>query len=146
LFSPAGAGIILICFFLPWVRVSCGGKNVTLSGAKIGGIFWAIIALAVIMLTAYLYFKFQKSAHKSRFILLGGAVLSIGIIAYQTINVMLFPDIPFYIPSALINFRIKPGAWGTLAGLILILVSAPYIRPSHKDKSISMEEKPDESA
>jgi hypothetical protein len=144
LFSPAGAGIILICFFLPWVRVSCGGKNVTLSGAKIGGIFWAIIALAGIMLTAYLYFKFQKSAHKSRFIFLVGAVISIGIIAYQTIKVMLFPDIPFYIPSALINFRIKPGAWGTLVGLILILASAPYIRTSHKDKSI--QEKPDESA
>jgi len=75
---------------------------------------------------------------------LGGAVISIGIISYQTIKVMLFPDIPFYIPSALINFRIKPGAWGTLIGLVMILASAPNIRASHKEKSI--QEKPDESA
>ena len=146
LFSPAGAGIILICFFLPWVRVSCGGKNVTLSGAKIGGIFWIIIALAAIMLAAYIYFKFKKSTHKSRYIFLAGAILSIGIITYQTINAMFFPDIPFYIPSAMINFRIKPGAWGTLAGLAMILASAANMRVSNKAKSIKIKEEPHESA
>jgi hypothetical protein len=118
----------------------------TLSGAKIGGIFWLILALAIIKLATYLYFKFKKAAHKTRLVLLVGSVLSLGIIAYQSIKVMLFPDIPFYIPSALINFHIKHGAWGTLAGLAMILASAPNMRAPHKEKSIPLNEKPDEPA
>jgi hypothetical protein len=106
----------------------------TLSGAKIGGIFWLILVLAVIKLAIYIYFKFKKAAYQTRLILLAGSILSLGIIAYQSIKVMLFPDIPFYIPSALINFRIKPGAWGTLAGLAMILASAPHMKAPRKDK------------
>lgn len=31
--SSSGAGVAVLCFFLPWIRVSCGGQSVaTLSG------------------------------------------------------------------------------------------------------------------
>jgi len=30
--SSSGAGLAVLCFFLPWIRVSCAGQSVTLSG------------------------------------------------------------------------------------------------------------------
>jgi hypothetical protein len=48
--TPAGAIIALICFFLPWVKVSYAGKVKNVSGAEVGGIFWLVLvsALAII--------------------------------------------------------------------------------------------------
>ena len=49
--------IVLICFFLPWVQVSCGGASDTLSGfdlaRKEDALLWLIplLALAIILFT-----------------------------------------------------------------------------------------------
>jgi hypothetical protein len=132
LFSPAGAGIILICFFLPWVRVSCGGRSMTMSGANLGGVFWIVAILAAIMLGSYIYFKTRRSSYKSKMILLGGAVVSVIVIVFQTIRLVYYTDIPFYIPSAMIGFRVKLGAWGIILGHIMIIASAQFMRKTDK--------------
>ena len=132
LFSPSGAGIVLICFFLPWVRVSCGGKSATLSGANLGEAYWAVAVLMAIMLATYIYFRVKNSAFKSKVILMVGTALSIMAIIYQTLKFIYYTDIPFYVPSGMIGFRIKPGAWGMMAGLAMLLASAPYIHKPDK--------------
>ena len=126
--SPAGAGIMLICFFLPWLRVSCGGKSVTLSGPGLGGVFWAILGISIMMLAAYIILGKRKKLHLSRWGFIAGSIVSIIIIAYESIKVAVDPEIPFYIPSGMIGFKLKPGSWGMLLGLALTLVGAYFLK------------------
>jgi len=116
------------------VRVSCSGKSVTLSGPLLGGVFWTILGTAILMLAAYIYFKSRGEAQKSRFIFLAGSLISLIIIVYKSVEVAVDPEIPFYIPSSMIGFRIKPGSWGMLIGLIMTIGGALFLKtPAKKD-------------
>lgn len=119
--SPAGAGIVIICFFLPWLRVSCGAKKITLAGSDLGGVFYVVLGAAVLMLTAFVALTIIGRSGLSRLICLSGSVIALGIIVYKSIQVALDPEIPFYIPERMIGFELKTGAIGTIAGLILAL-------------------------
>ena len=53
--SPAGALLVLICFFLPWVKVTCVGSEFSYSAAdgELGGILWLgfVAAIGIISLS-----------------------------------------------------------------------------------------------
>jgi hypothetical protein len=119
LLSPSGAGIVLICFFLPWLRVSCGTKKMILRGSDMGGALYIVLGAAVVMIAAFIIYKYLGQAHRSRYVFLGASLLAIGTIIYEYIYVALNPDIPFYIPGKMIGFELKIGAFGTILGLIL---------------------------
>jgi hypothetical protein len=129
--SPAGAAIVLICFFLPWLRVSCGAKRIILRGSSMGGIFWLVFVSAAIILVSYLYFKKRGKTEHARFFFLIGSVVALGIIIYKYIAVALNPDIPFYIPERMIGFELKLGALGTIIGLLMVLAGG--ILPGAKE-------------
>ncbi|OGC92036.1 MAG: hypothetical protein A2W25_08850 [candidate division Zixibacteria bacterium RBG_16_53_22] len=128
MFSPAGAGIILICFFLPWLKVSCGTKDVTLSGSGIGGVFWVIFGLALVALAAFIVLRGRLGAIWLKSIFISCSLVSAAIILYKYIAVINDPDIPFYVPSKMISFEFRPGAVGLIIGLLLAAFGAPLIR------------------
>jgi len=135
--SPAGAGIILICFFLPWLKVSCGGKNVILSGSNIGGIFWLIFGLAVVALVISIIFRQEIKIRLVKSTLLACSFVSAAIILYKYIAVAVDPDIPFYVPSSMVHFELKPGAIGIMLGLLMIFSGAPLIGEAKSESSKS---------
>lgn len=135
LISPAGAGIVLICFFLPWLRVSCGTKKVILRGADMGGALYVILGAAVVMIAAFAIYKYLGQAHKSRFVFLWASLLAIGTIVYEYISVMLDPKIPFYIPGRMIGIELKIGAFGTILGLFLAALGGILLRQPDSPKS-----------
>jgi hypothetical protein len=135
--SPAGAAIVLICFFLPWLHVSCGAKKMILRGSSMGGIFWLVFASAVLILAAYLYFKKRGKAEHARFFFLIGSITALVILIYKYITVALNPDIPFYIPERMIGFELKPGALGTILGLLMAFGGGIILgaKPGHSRKN-----------
>jgi hypothetical protein len=123
--TPAGAGIAIICFFLPWVKVSCGTITVEASGARIGGIFWLVFAAAILILISFFYFRKRKDRAIGKMIALYGSALSMLVILYKFIST-------FSGGSADINFSdfgsvIRPGAFGEFLGFIMALVGSIYM-------------------
>jgi hypothetical protein len=137
LISPAGAGLVAICFFLPWLRVSCGSKDVTLSGSGIGGAFWMILGAAIVALVTSIICRKKVGAALHRAVLLFCALFSAGILAYKYVAVAADPDIPFYIPSSMVKFEFRPGAIGVLLGLSMVSIGA-FLAGGRKDKNESM--------
>ena len=49
--SISAALIVVLCFFLPWIQVSCGGAKDTLNGVDLArdghGLLWLIPALMI---------------------------------------------------------------------------------------------------
>jgi hypothetical protein len=137
--SPAGAGIVIICFFLPWMRVSCGTKKMLLRGSDMGGALYVVLIAAVAMIVAFGIYKFLGQPHKARYIFLGASLLAIGTIVYEYVSVALDPKIPFYIPGKMIGFELKIGAFGTILGLILAGLGWLLLRHPESPKSIAKE-------
>jgi hypothetical protein len=123
--TPAGAGISLICFFLPWVKVSCATITVEASGARIGGIFWLVFAVALLILISFFYFHFQKQPLTAKLIALFGSALSILVILYKFISS--FSGDSADIKFSDFNSVICPGAFGEFIGFILVLLGAIFI-------------------
>jgi hypothetical protein len=128
------------------VRVSCGGKEMIISGHNVGGVFWIVLGAAAFSLFSFLYFHQRRKIKNARPFLLTGALISFGIIFYKYISVMRDPKIPFYIPASAINVDIKIGAIGTILGLVMagagsmLLKSAePY--SENADRALHMTER-----
>ena len=81
--SPAGAGLVLICFFLPWVRVSCAGKEMIISGHTLGGVFWLVLGAAALSLAAFFYFHKRQKPKNARPFLLAISPLSVILISHS---------------------------------------------------------------
>lgn len=86
--TPAGAGIAIICFFLPWVRVSCGTITVEASGARIGGVLWLVLTAAVVILAAfiYLYLRRRRELFRVKLIASISSATAIIIMLYKFIS------------------------------------------------------------
>jgi hypothetical protein len=124
---------------LPWLKVSCGTKKMILRGSNMGGIFWLVFASALLIIATYPYFKKRDKIHHARYVFMSGAIIALGIIIYKYIAVALNPDIPFYIPSKMIGFELKIGAFGTIVGLILALLGG-YLMDAKTPKKNSRED------
>ena len=147
--SPAGASIALICFFLPWVRVSCAGDlgkegvlaTYSASDSQLGGILWIAFLAAIVVVLAFSFFLAQKKVERARLIVAISAL--IGLVAiilryFQAINdtydfyglLLKYDDV-----KGLIRVNILYGAWGTWAGLIIAFVSWPLLKSKDRDNA-----------
>jgi ribosomal protein S27AE len=66
---PTGAIIAIICFFLPWLRISCDSYVVSKTGADLAdwdGTFWLILLAALAILGSYFYYYSQKRIEKCK--------------------------------------------------------------------------------
>lgn len=122
--TPSGAGIAAICFFLPWMKISCMGETKYVSGADIGGILWAVFIAALLIIMAVMFYKNKNEIHKAK------AVVSISSLAALLIIFFKFGHF-FILGEETALGRIKPkdvgmtihiGSIGTVIGFILSLI------------------------
>jgi hypothetical protein len=125
--TPAGAGIAIICFFLPWVKVSCGAVTVQASGARIGGTLWISFVLAILVLASFLLFFFwrRKEMFRHRCIALVASVAAFLIIIYRFLSA--FAGGGNDIKLGEIASVLKIGAYGSAGGLIMAALGALFM-------------------
>ncbi|NLI16991.1 MAG: hypothetical protein GX409_11960 [candidate division Zixibacteria bacterium] len=138
--TPAGAGIALVCFFLPWVEFSCGEMKQSISGSEIGGIFWVVFAAAALCFLAFFYFKNSDEVERARPIIILGSLVGLGILLYKyfdfksgaqtglqglsQLSQMQGFQSQFGAQAQLpqMGFHIKYGGIGTIIGFVLLLL------------------------
>ncbi|MDR3580066.1 MAG: zinc ribbon domain-containing protein [Oryzomonas sp.] len=123
--SPSGAGLALLCFFLPWMEVSCVGQTKTISGADIGGEFWIVFIAALVALGAYLYFKNLNMLKTAQPIITLASLVGIGFLMYKLLKVNSGVDTGFG-KLTLADFGFKPqiGIYGTVLGFLMSLLGS----------------------
>jgi len=127
--TPAGAIIALICFFLPWVKVSCAGKVNYLSGAEIGGIFWLVLITALAIIVAFFYFRNQKKIEKSRPVAILGSIITLAVILIKYVSLAWEQKSVFAkAGSKVIDCTIQIGAVGTVIGFVMAVVGAGFLK------------------
>lgn len=122
--SPAGAGITIICFFLPWARISCDiGPERNFSGADFGGVFWLVFLAALIIIGGFFYFKSQNTVEKSKPIIIISALVGLGVILIKYLHFVSGIKTEFgTIKPEDVGFTIQYGGIGAILGLILALI------------------------
>lgn len=123
--SPAGAVLALICFFMPWVKFSCGGVERSSSGADIGGALWLVPLAAGVVLVAFFVFRGQKRAHRAKPFVIGSALVALAtmLVRYQNFMSEMKTQLGISRPED-IGLKIEFGAIGTVIGFALALIGA----------------------
>jgi uncharacterized membrane protein len=127
--TPAGAIIALICFFLPWVKVSCAGRIRNVSGAEVGGIFWLVFVAALAIIVAFFYFRSKKQLEKSMPIAILGSIVALAImfIRYSSLSCGQ-KSVLAKAGSKVIDCTIQVGAIGTIIGFILAIAGSVFLK------------------
>jgi uncharacterized membrane protein len=129
--TPAGALIVLICFFLPWVKVSCAGRVKNVSGAEIGGIFWLVLVSALAIIVAFFYFRSQKKIEKSRPVAIPGSLLVLAVIFIKYVSLAWGQKSVFAkAGSKVIDCTIQLGAIGTVIGFVMTIIGSLFLKTS----------------
>jgi hypothetical protein len=121
---PLGAILILVGFFLPFVRSpQLFGFGVTRSGMEVGGSMWIVfVAGAVILGSRILFGRSGQEDYYRVITLLAGMI---GLVPLAMGAFSLFAGIAFFgISAADVGFRPGIGGWLCGAGLILAIVGA----------------------
>lgn len=124
--SPAGALITGICFFLPWLEVSCVNRKIT--GAGIGSIAWGIPVLSLIIFLVFIYFYYNRELKKSRPYIITTAI--VGLIIIGIITVKFKQQIGTKYPDRSLQdlgIHIRFGIMGTIGGLLASLLGALFL-------------------
>jgi hypothetical protein len=133
--SPSGAGIVLICFFLPWVKFSCAGNTTYASGADLGGPMWIIFAASIIILGSFFYFKNVRKLEQSKPIVLISSIISLVIIIYKYIDFAggMKTEFGTVTPSS-IGLSLQFGGIFTIIGLLLSLIGTSFLTQENNDE------------
>jgi hypothetical protein len=126
--SPAGAGIAVICFFLPWIKASCGPITVEANGVRIGGIFWLVLAAAVLTLVLFAVFWKLRLMGIFKLASISCAAIALGTIIYKFVDA--FAGNASKIDFSEIGSMLRIGAFGTLTGLAMIILGAVLHSPA----------------
>ncbi len=128
-FTPAGAAMAIVCFFLPWARVSCApGVRKSLSGAQLGGPFWLVFAAAVIVLAAFLLFHARRRLEWARPIILLASLAALAVIVIKSIEYAHGRPTPVGSIKPDPGLQTKLGGAGTLIGFALAIAGTGCIR------------------
>lgn len=132
--SPAGAVIILVCFFLPWLEVSCNGKKIIGSGlyfAQKAAPLWLIPAFAVLVLLLFIWYWKGLSLNWFKILLMTLAALGILMLVFTYIAIE--QKLSGFVVRKITSHEIKSGLIGTGIGFVLIILSALGVRAIRKD-------------
>lgn len=132
--SPAGAVIILVCFFLPWLEVSCSGKKIIGSGltfAQKAAPLWLIPAFAVLVLLLFIWYWKGLSLTWFKILLMTLAVLGIVMLVFTYISIE--QKLSGFVVRKITSHEIKSGLIGTAIGFGLIILSALGVRAARRD-------------
>lgn len=119
LLTPTGGALIAICFFLPWIKISCMGTS-SYSGLKFGGVYWAVFAAGVIFVLAYFALRRLNRILLLRQVVWAMTVVSLGVIAYGCLMIAGGKRfLLIHIGPDDVKMRLQIGAYGTILGYIL---------------------------
>ena len=116
--------IVLICFFLPWIQVSCGGSKDTLSGIDLAreghGALWLIPVLMIALLGINIVRAWKQQHAISILITLVGGLVSAYLMNRERVRA---ED-----TSSLISVGLTGWFWlGLSSSVVLVVVSALQI-------------------
>ena len=114
--------IVLICFFLPWIQVSCGATRETASGVDLARDGSPGLWLIPLLMLALLFFGFIK-AWQERHELLALLSLVSGLISAYLMN---RERLKFEDSSGLIQARVTGWFWLGLASSVAIAIIAAF--------------------
>lgn len=137
---PVGAILTLICFFFPWVKASTMGLGlVTMSGAKVGGLFWLVPICAVLVLAVYVIFLGVRQLGKAKSLLLVLSLAALVALILKFITIA-SADQPFWTTIAVkaVKVSFKWGIWDTLAGILIMLLGALRLKPKTFERAVVM--------
>lgn len=122
LVSPLGAVLALICFFMPWMKISCIGDPKYISGADIGGAFWIVFCSAALILLIFIYFDSKNNLNSAKILTVLASLVGLIFIAYKLISFLNGVDTGFgKIKPEDVGFKMQAGGLGTIFGLLLSL-------------------------
>jgi len=128
--SPTSAVLVIFCFFLPWIKISCSRNDVRyISGAQLGDILWLVLVAAVIIFASFFYFRSLGNVERARPIIIISALTGLFVILYKYIQ--LFGNTKSGISAKDLGLTIQPGAIGTMIGLLLSFVGALTLKKSN---------------
>jgi hypothetical protein len=120
--TTTAALIVLVCFFLPWIQVSCGATRDTASGVDLARDGSHGLWLIPLLMLALLFFGFIK-AWKERHELLALLSLASGLISAYLMN---RERLKFEDSSGLIQARVTGWFWLGLGSSIAIVIVAAF--------------------
>ena len=127
--TPAGVGIAIICFFLPWGKFSCVGLHKSVSGAELGGSFWLVFwcALAALLVGGVLV-ALRREA-QARMVVLACSVFAFWILVQNGIRLSRGLSTPLgHIRPEHIGVSPRPGGVGTLLGFVVAAAGSFLLR------------------
>jgi hypothetical protein len=124
-FSVAGAIIIAISFFLPWLQVKCSGKTITGSGfifAQDEPLLYLILGCALLIILFFILFRKGLALIWFRI----GAIFAAGLGLFMMIMtyISIEQKLSGFIVKRLTSHQIKPGLLGTIIGFLIVIISA----------------------
>jgi len=126
--SLAGAGIVLICFFLPWVKFSCAGITQYSSGSDLGGVFWLVFISALVIVGSFLFFRGKGQTGKSKLIIIVSSLVALGVLLFKYIGFASGTKTELgTISPKDIGLTIQFGGIGTVIGFIIALFGSKYL-------------------
>ncbi len=137
-FSPAGAIIVVICFFAPWLEVRCSGKKIIGSGftfAQDEMLLWMVPGFALIILALFLILRKDESMRglKVSVIIFASLGLLMMVMTYLSIE----QKLSGFIVKRITSYQIKIGLPGTLLGYFISIAAVLFITPRRTDKSVN---------
>lgn len=127
--TPVGAIIALICFFLPWVKVSCAKTLKSVSGAEVGGIFWLIFVAGLSIIVAFFYFRNKKQHEKSRPVAVFGSLVALAVIFIKYVSLAWGQkNLLVKAGTKVIDCTIQVGAIGTIIGFVLAIIGSGFVK------------------
>lgn len=129
-FSQAGAIIVVVCFFLPWVEVRAMVKKISGSGfsfAQEEMLLWMVPLFAFIIFVLFQFLRKKES-------LLG---LKIGVIIFATLGILMMimtylsieQKLSSFLVKQITSYQIKIGFPGIIVGFMISLISTIFIKP-----------------
>ncbi len=127
--------IALICFFLPWVKVSCGRTTKSFSGPDIGGIFWLVLIAALTMVVAFFYFRYKNQPEKIKYVAVIGLIIAFLAMCIKYISVTHgLNSLLFKAGTKVVGFKVQAGAIGALLGFVLVIIGAICMKTQDRGK------------
>ncbi|MGB5105615.1 MAG: hypothetical protein WBP29_07140 [Candidatus Zixiibacteriota bacterium] len=129
LLTPAGGALIAVCFFLPWIKISCLGTS-TYSGAQFGGVYWILFTAGLLICVAYSILRQFKRPELMAKVVAVASFISSVVIVYGVLTVAGGKRILLVrVGPDDVNLRLQIGAYGTLLGFTLAWIGvSPALR------------------
>ncbi|MFZ1948431.1 MAG: hypothetical protein WAW06_12865 [bacterium] len=131
--SPAGSALVVVSFFLPWARISCGPVvDRTVTGASLGGPFWVAFGLAATALAGFVGLRLGWRGRPDRWAPERWAP-AFALVSVAALAVVLMQSLRLageargkMVPLAdhAVGFALKFGAVATVAGLVVSILGA----------------------